>query len=77
MKLEKIDPGLVEKSYKMDTLIGVEFICLFLRKFRTDMTGYFSKDNTVLSKTFSGIVNVFLKPSLLATLICNIDHGEW
>ena len=61
----------------MDNLIGVDFICLFLRKFRTDMTGCFSKDNTVLSKTFSGIVNVFLKPSLLATLICNIDHGEW
>ena len=67
----------MKKSYKMDTLIGVEFICLFLIKFRTDITGCFSKDNTVLSKTFSGIINVFLKPSLLATLICNIDHGEW
>ena len=61
----------------MDTLIGVEFICLFLRKVRTDITGCFSKDNNVLSKSLSGIVHVFLKPSLLATLICNIDHGEW
>ena len=61
----------------MDTLIGVKSICQFLDKFSTDITGCFSKDNTVLFKTFSGIANVFHKPSLKATLICNIDHGEW
>ena len=61
----------------MDTLIGVKLICLFLSKFRTDITGCFSKDNTDLFKTFSGIANVLDKPSLKATLICNIDHGEW